>query len=408
MRIRMYAHTSLICAAAVVAAAMLTQAGPPNPPAGPIAPTNKTLWEMEPRTVVNAVNTPSESDSLFTISQPGSYYLVNDIIGVAGKHGVKIVASGVTLDLNGFSLLGVANSLDGVHVSAPGARNIVVRNGSVVGWWENGVDISAATKSSILDLRAESNAMAGLRVGDRNMVANCSASGNFESGVVAGDQCSILQTSATGNAVNGVQTGAACQIDSCVAQGNARVGVAMGAGNLVTRSRAHQNGSALSETTNGGFLTSGSCTIVDSAATNNTGAGISVGDRSLVASNTASGNSFAGVIAGANSMIVDNMCADNVSPNGSAAGISIRGATGPGHSRIEGNTANGNDVGIHVFSSGNFIARNTASGNTANNYDIVANNKVGPVVSVPDSTAFHGSTGGAGVGTTDPWANLSF
>jgi hypothetical protein len=38
----------------------------------------------------------------------------------------------------------------------------------------------------------------------------------------------------------------------------------------------------------------------------------------------------------------------------------------------------------------------------------VANNKVGVIVSAPLSGAISGSTGGAGVGTSDPWANLSY
>ena len=51
--------------------------------------------------------------------------------------------------------------------------------------------------------------------------------------------------------------------------------------------------------------------------------------------------------------------------------------------------------------------RNSASGNTTN-YDIVAFNQVGVIVVPPNSVAISGSTGGAGVGSTDPWANFSF
>ena len=43
-----------------------------------------------------------------------------------------------------------------------------------------------------------------------------------------------------------------------------------------------------------------------------------------------------------------------------------------------------------------------------NNYEIVTGNKVGVTVIAPDSTAVTGNTVGAGVGTTDPWANFSF
>ena len=76
-------------------------------------------------------------------------------------------------------------------------------------------------------------------------------------------------------------------------------------------------------------------------------------------------------------------------------------------SRIEGNNVMGNDRGIDVDQLGNFIVRNTASANTVN-YDIVANNKVGVIVSAPNSGAISGSTGGSGVGSTDPWANFTY
>ena len=40
-------------------------------------------------------------------------------------------------------------------------------------------------------------------------------------------------------------------------------------------------------------------------------------------------------------------------------------------------------------------------------YVIVAGNKVGPIISPPNSVAIPGGPA-AGVGTTDPWANFSF
>src|SRR3989304_4869431 len=69
-------------------------AGDLNPPPGPITPTQ--------RTPIGANTTPGDADSLFMITQPGSYYLTGNIIGVSGKFGIEINASGVTLDLMGF------------------------------------------------------------------------------------------------------------------------------------------------------------------------------------------------------------------------------------------------------------------------------------------------------------------
>ncbi len=74
----MRSRIALSAGFAGLAAAALTVAGPLNPPAGPVAPTMKTLTDIEPRTLVSAASTPGDSanpPSVYTISQPGSYYL---------------------------------------------------------------------------------------------------------------------------------------------------------------------------------------------------------------------------------------------------------------------------------------------------------------------------------------------
>src|SRR5438034_11001068 len=96
-----------VCFAILLAVSWLGFAGSLTPPAGPITGTMKSITEVEPRIAINATNTPGDTNSLFKITQPGSYYLTGNIAGVASKHGIEIVASGVTLDLNGFDLVGV-------------------------------------------------------------------------------------------------------------------------------------------------------------------------------------------------------------------------------------------------------------------------------------------------------------
>src|ERR1043165_5915868 len=115
-----------------------------TPPGAP-APTMKTLDQIEPRTPIDATHTPGDSNSLFKITQPGSYYLPGNITGVAGKHGIEIAASGVTIDLNGFDLIGVPSSLDGVSVTTAAVQsNIAVVNGSIRAWGDEGIDLATA------------------------------------------------------------------------------------------------------------------------------------------------------------------------------------------------------------------------------------------------------------------------
>src|SRR5262245_28629382 len=84
-------------------------AGDLIPPVGPVLPTMKPLSDVEPRAAISATNTPGDGDSIFRITQPGSYYLTGNITGVAGKSALKVsYADHVTIDLAGFVINGGA------------------------------------------------------------------------------------------------------------------------------------------------------------------------------------------------------------------------------------------------------------------------------------------------------------
>lgn len=103
------------CTLAIVLMTGIAHAqGPLTPPGAP-APLMKTLEQVEPRTPVNAVNTPGDTNAVYVISQPGSYYLTGDVLGVPDQHGIRIDADYVTLDLNGYTLDGVIGSLSGIR-----------------------------------------------------------------------------------------------------------------------------------------------------------------------------------------------------------------------------------------------------------------------------------------------------
>ena len=107
-------------------------------PPGPPAPTMKTLAQIEPRTPVDAANTPGDGSDSFIISQPGSYFLTTNIVGAVAKYGITIATNNVTLDLNGFTLLGVPGSSGGIYFSGS-YSNITVQNGTITGWGGDGV-----------------------------------------------------------------------------------------------------------------------------------------------------------------------------------------------------------------------------------------------------------------------------
>src|SRR5262245_41804718 len=102
-----------LLALAVAAGAGASLAGPLDPPSGPVAPTMKPLDQVEPRTAINAVNTPGDATAVFRITQPGSYYLTGNVAGVLNRSGIAVSAADVTIDLNGFAVLGAPGSLAG-------------------------------------------------------------------------------------------------------------------------------------------------------------------------------------------------------------------------------------------------------------------------------------------------------
>jgi hypothetical protein len=128
---RSKSFTFAIRGAVLAASAGMLVAGPLTPPAGPVASTYKTLTEVEPRIAVGPATTPGDTANVYRITQPGSYYLAGNLAVSTGKVGIRIESDGVTLDLNGFSIAGVAGSTVGV---ACGAHDrIEVRNGMIRG-----------------------------------------------------------------------------------------------------------------------------------------------------------------------------------------------------------------------------------------------------------------------------------
>ncbi len=147
-------------------------AGPLDPPAGPVKSSYKTLSEVEPRTVVNAVNTPGNASSLYVISSPGSYYLDRELIGQGSKAGITITAANVTVDLRGFTVRGVAGATTGIVVSvAAGASQVELRNGVLRDWPQAAVRGTTGdiTRTNLVSMRV-------IHAGSSPAIQNLSAS----------------------------------------------------------------------------------------------------------------------------------------------------------------------------------------------------------------------------------------
>jgi parallel beta-helix repeat protein len=353
----------------------LTIAGPLDPPAGPVSPTYKTLAEVEPRIAVSPANTPGSATAVFTISQPGSYYLTGDITGEPAKHAIEITVGGVTLDLMGFHLTGVAGSLDGVR--AVGLGDIAVVNGSVRNCGAIGVHLNNTANVRLADLR----------------VSGCTSIG-----IITGDTAVVTECSARSNGSIGISVGVASAVRHCVARSNGAHGISVGSDSIIIGCTASSN-------TINGISASFGTTISQCSARFNQGSGFNISSGSVIECCTAQSSTLDGIRATGESIIRNNVCDSNGVSTGDGAGIHVT----FGDNRIEGNSCTRNDRGIDVDAAGNIVVRNTCSGNTGVNWAIVVGNAVAPIVqAATNAAAISGSTYAGALGSADPNANFTY
>jgi parallel beta-helix repeat protein len=428
-----------IASLALLAAAALLAAGPLDPPSGPVAPTYKTLAEVEPRTAVNATNTPGDADSVYRISVSGSYYLTGNVFGESGKHGIQIAANNVTLDLSGFAVRGATGSLDGVNVATSDGLGITIRNGTISNWGDCGLDTEYngghPPRVDLRDLQANGNTAGGFRLHSTNTVIACSASENGGDGFDALGNTTFAQCVANANGGRGLDSGGGSVVNGCIASSNAGTGFALALQSTLADSTAEGNAigvtaqasvirdCVVSDSDSHGASVFGACTIAGSTfyrnggngvdlnggtniknctATENDGSGFSIGTTSSIQGCTARDNGSHGIKATNAAIILQNECYNNGQGLLAGAGISVDGSD----NRVEGNNCSGQDLGIDVNASGNFLLANTCSGNTLN-WSVAANNKCFVVLGV-NSGAISGDSGGSSPGSTNPWANYTY
>ena len=377
---------------ALAAGTTLLVAGPLNPPAGPVTGTYKTLSEVEPRIAINAVNTPGDADSVFRITQAGSYYLTGNVTGVAGRNGIEIGASGVTIDLGGFEVLGVASSLDGI-VTTGSVRNITIHNGSVRNWGGDGIDLSTSLSrvTRVEGVHSTGNGVVGIRAGEGGIVVNCHASYNGQDGISSAR--TIIGTVARNNVRFGFTVSAGGLAVDSAAFENGDWGIYALNGSTVTRCTAKSNAD--------GIIAFGDALIKECTSSQNTGSGINGQQGTTIIDCVANDNGADGIIVLSQSVVRGNTCNGNVSD-----GIFV---STSGNNRIEGNHMFGNGRGLNVSGPGNVIVRNTAGANTIVNWAIVTNNIVGPIIdrTAVVSGAISGNSATSSLGSTDANANYT-
>jgi hypothetical protein len=413
----MKTRTSLVTVASICGLYLTVQCGfaqgsltPPGVP----APAMKTLEQIEPRTPISSLP--------YDITNSGSYFLTTNLTGISGTNGITIACGDVTLDLRGFTLLGVPGSLDGIYVSSS-YGNVTVENGAIDSWGSLGIDANNVAGGQFIQLNIVNNGSDGLDPGRAGQVRNCIASGNAGDGFGGFDSnikydactgtgndghgfstfegCSMLGCSANLNGLDGFvcfvhntlrdsvahdnsfdgidmpYSGGGGLVAGCVCNNNGNEGIIMANGYTVQNSVAEGNG--MNGIAAGAFCSVLSCTV----ETNNQD-GITVDTNSLVTACTANENVNNGIQASGGCLIENNTCSGNGSGNTTDGGILCTGS----FNRVDGNhlTVN-NPSGLYLGAVSNTVVRNSAKSNTTTNYFIGSGNDVGPVGSAATSTS---------------------
>ncbi len=391
-----------------------------TPPGAP-APTMKTLSQIEPRI-------PVSGPTNITVS--GSYYLTGNLVQFASSF-TTISNSDVTFDLNGFR---VFQGDLGISV-APGLQNVVIRNGSVR---SAAYGISASSPVVLENVLVAGSAFAGVTLSSNSIVRDCQFQNNGGSGLVAGDGTLVLRVISSSNSASGIVVGNRSVVRECSVGNNLNFGISGSNRCLVADCAVENNGNhnitvgfdyvvthctADGSRTGSGIVTTFG-TISQCTANGNALFGIDAVQRSSVlgciaCQNGQSGihvtyagnveqcfcdlNAFCGILsdAGGTTVIINNSCHENgTTSTNNGAGIRITVASG---NRIEGNHVDSNYRGIDVQVARNIVLRNTAAFNTSANYNIVAGNSYGPIVSVAGVGDISGTAN-----ANHPQANFSY
>jgi hypothetical protein len=392
--------------------AALGGGGPLTPP-GPPEVMMKTLEEIEPRQLI--ISLPH------TITEPGSYYIATNLTGVVGQNGITIGADSVTLDLGGWSLTGVGGSLDGVF--STNHHHIVIRNGNVRSWGDDGIDFTQAGACRMQDLNINGNAGRGLIVNTDSQVIHCIAQSNGKEGIATSNGVEVYDCVTGINGGHGIACGTSSLVRGCYSAGNAGAGIIGGLvesltvldcavndnklggiivprRSLVRNCQAWRNqatgifadeGSTVIGCTSGtnslhGIETGRASTVESSSASLNAGSGFSLGDYSRIHGCTALSNVVDGIRVDNKCFVTDNTVA------GHRNGVGIHALHH--RSRLENNSADDNRRGFHIEGRLNVVVKNSAADNVLD-YDIAPGNQDAQVISP-----------GSAFVNNEPWANF--
>lgn len=344
----------------------------------PVAP-QWTMLESNQSLLLKLGRTPISSIP-FTISQPGSYYLTQNLSGTSG---ITISASNVHIDLNGNALSGTAgNTVAGIGYSGT-ISNITITNGFITNWGKEGINLSASSAVSLSDIVVSGNGLDGIYSGNKTIVTRIIAHDNGSDGIDLGESSTIENSVAEDNVNDGIELDHGGIIKNCVAKSNMGIGFRTTNFAVLTECTSQSN-------TSHGFSTGTGSNIYKCNAKSNGQNGFFILSSSQLGDNVSNLNSTNGY------QISGNDC---ILKNNHAQGNTLSGfLTTFNRNQFIENTANFNSAhGFNISGSGSLLIRNTAGSNTTGAFTVSAGNITGTVLTSATINS-----------NTNPNANISF
>ena len=157
------------------------------------------------------------------ITQPGSYILQANLTPPLNTDGIDIAqgVNNVTIDLNGFSIIGSATNLNVSAIGGSGipcCNGVVVRNGTIIG-----IGIALSTTATVQNVIVQNvTGSDAIGVHSNSLVENCVVTGSLRSGIdcYQSDNCAFINNTASNNSLDGILCGGS----SCMFSGNTTVG----------------------------------------------------------------------------------------------------------------------------------------------------------------------------------------
>ena len=187
------------------------------------------------RIEINEASVAAAGGFPFTISQPGSYVLTSNLLVPPSSDGIVLMASDVTVDLNGFRIAGPAGcepmqdcGQSAIRSGTGQGHGVTVRNGIIRGF--NDTCVELRDFAYVTDLVVRECGDHGISVGREGLVVNNRVSEFVQVGIEMTDPTSAYAHNVVSSGIQGASAivggrataGNLCGDGSCSARGARR------------------------------------------------------------------------------------------------------------------------------------------------------------------------------------------